>query len=332
MAPVVLLVDPLTETRQMLELQLQHRGTHVDSVSDQDEALARLDVLQPHLILVSDSGATDESVEWFLERTRILLQSPGTYTPVVIITAVAETAVHRRWRAHGADDVLVMPIAFEDIQARLDTLLRIRSLHEEIARRNTSLAETTAQLARLVDTDALTNIGNRRYLQHRLDGVVQQAHVTRRPVSVLLADLDHFKQINDTWGHAVGDRVLTAVGRVLSDQSRAGDAVGRWGGEEFLLVLPDTPIEVGIQVATRLVQGVRDLLLLSDDGDHIAVSLSIGAAEMWTHRALRPEALVSVADQALYQAKHTGRNRVMVGATAESPASERRAPQARKRN
>ncbi|MFZ5723389.1 MAG: GGDEF domain-containing protein [Pseudomonadota bacterium] len=162
----------------------------------------------------------------------------------------------------------------------------------------------------LSHTDELTRVHNRRSIVDRLEREMARMRRSRAPLSVLLADLDHFKTINDTWGHPTGDRVLRAAAAALQDAVREYDAVGRYGGEEFLVVLPDASPEVARRVAERCRERLAALRVQADNGDAVPVSGSIGLACNAARPDADPDMLVQRADQALYRAKQNGRNRV----------------------
>lgn len=163
-------------------------------------------------------------------------------------------------------------------------------------------------------TDPLTGLSNRRYFDERLHHEIRRANSHAAPMSCLFIDIDHFKQINDTHGHATGDLALGAIGTCLKQQVRVGDTVSRYGGEEFVALLlcelPDALV-----VAERIRHAVEALDVLDDEGERIALSVSIGvAAYRLNGGSASPEALarslLDQADQAMYRAKHEGRNRV----------------------
>jgi diguanylate cyclase (GGDEF)-like protein len=171
--------------------------------------------------------------------------------------------------------------------------------------RNLALAEARAS------TDSLTGLPNRRAVQEALKRMIAQSGRTLAPMAVLLLDLDHFKQINDTYGHDRGDAVLAAVGEVLAGALRTSDFVGRNGGEEFVALLPDTGIDGALEAAEKLRAAIGRLTLPGIDRP---VTTSIGAA-VYPHTAADPESLLRLADRALYAAKAGGRNRSQLAET-----------------
>lgn len=194
---------------------------------------------------------------------------------------------------------------------------RITASRDELARLHQALLDSSSELEKAALTDALTGLSNRHALARELDARLGRARTTRKPLSVLLIDLDHFKQVNDRFGHLAGDEVLKAVAQRLRTGLRAEAAIGRWGGEEFMVVLEDCPLPAALAAAER----VRALLAAEPvpHGEQaIVVTASIGVA---TTRELKPDVLdplILAADDALYRAKRGGRNRVECEALDDS--------------
>ena len=169
-----------------------------------------------------------------------------------------------------------------------------------------------AQTERLATTDALTGVANRRALGQALDQAWLRALRHEQPLAVIMLDLDFFKRINDTHGHDGGDQVLVAVAAVLKGCVREIDTVGRMGGEEFVLLLPDTDEHAACQVAERCRQAVAGIDLVLGSGERLSVSASLGVCALPAARVISAERFLSLADDALYRAKESGRNRVSV--------------------
>jgi len=180
--------------------------------------------------------------------------------------------------------------------------------------------ESQAELERLSVTDALTGLYNRRYLMGTLATETQRSRRLRRPVSVLLADVDHFKQYNDTQGHPAGDAALVKIADILRKQTRAVDCVARYGGEEFLVVLLETTVATAALVAERIRASVA-----TETFDGGKMTMSIGVAECPAHGDT-PESLIASADAALYAAKDGGRDRVVSAGGKPEREKERRRP------
>lgn len=174
--------------------------------------------------------------------------------------------------------------------------------------------ETQGELERLSVTDALTGLYNRRHLMGTLANEVQRSRRLRRTFSILLADVDHFKQYNDTHGHLAGDAALVKVAEILRKTTRGVDSVARYGGEEFVVMLIEAPIATALTVAERIRTRVA-----SEPFAGAPLTVSVGAAEYPTHGDT-PEELIASADAAMYRAKNSGRDRVLAAeARAESP-------------
>ena len=156
-------------------------------------------------------------------------------------------------------------------------------------------------------TDSLTGLLNRRGFLETTDGALARSRRSGKPVSIVLSDLDHFKRVNDSFGHAAGDAVLKAVADAIRSSLRSQDVAARWGGEEFILLLPDTGKEGAMHVAESTRAAVSELVI-NHDGSRIQVTLSLGVAEHLADRSI--EETVAQADAALYKAKEEGRNRV----------------------
>ena len=187
-----------------------------------------------------------------------------------------------------------------------------RELEGRVQQRTTELAEAYRRMEELALRDALTNLLNRRAIEERAVAGLSQARRRKVPYSLALIDIDHFKSINDTHGHATGDRVIVAVAASLAGVVRASDDVARWGGEEFLVLLPDSGGEAAVAAAERMRASVERLPLVDDDGREIHVTISVGVASVSDERiaSTQFEDLSRSADAALYQAKQSGRNRV----------------------
>ena len=161
-------------------------------------------------------------------------------------------------------------------------------------------------------TDPLTALNNRRFFEQRLVEEFDRARRTRRPLCCLMIDIDFFKQVNDTYGHQVGDKVLQRVSQTMVEQMRRTDVLARYGGEEFVVLLPETLATTAMDVAERLRVRVASELIALDDGGELSITVSIGLSvlDSSTSEQDTPKTLVAYADQALYKAKHGGRDRV----------------------
>lgn len=168
-----------------------------------------------------------------------------------------------------------------------------------------------ARIREMSRTDALTGLHNRRSILELLDHETARCARQGHPFSVVILDLDHFKRVNDTWGHPTGDRVLQTAARLLRDNVRMTDHAGRYGGEEFMIILPDTSPADAVPVIERCRVALTEAGLRTDAGEPLPISGSFGLSGMTQGQALVAQQLVQRADEALYAAKAAGRNRIM---------------------
>ena len=207
----------------------------------------------------------------------------------------------------GVNDILARPIDPEELAARARTQIR-RKRYTDYLRDNLD------QSLELAVTDQLTGLHNRRYMQGRLDALMRRAAAGGEPVACLVIDIDHFKNVNDSLGHAVGDEVLREFAVRLASNVRAIDLPVRFGGEEFVVVMPDTSIEVARRIAERIRLHVAGSPFRVLDGEELlTVTISIGVAASLGPDDT-PQALLQRADEAMYAAKSAGRNRVIAHA------------------
>lgn len=172
----------------------------------------------------------------------------------------------------------------------------------------TERVEAQRRLEQMARTDSLTGLCNRQHLMERFEAELARSCRYDRPLSVMMIDLDHFKQVNDGYGHLAGDEVLVAAASVISRTLRGTDFVGRYGGEEFLAVLPETPLKGALDLAERLRSAMEDACHRMPCGDRLEVTCSIGVAEAVCDEV---EEIIDLADAAMYAAKRAGRNAVM---------------------
>ncbi len=244
------------------------------------------------------AGKPDKQAEIRDGRTVL---SPRTSFSAWVEEVSGKSAVWHPAEIHAArdlgDDLAVIAAAHE-----------ITRLNEYLRRERKALAEANKHLEKVANTDALTGILNRYRIEHLVQMSIANAERYGQPFSLLLFDLDQFKAINDTYGHEVGDRILKTLVNSLSAGLRDGDQLGRWGGEEFLVLAPNTVLEDAAIFAERL----RGLVVETEFGLDDPVTISIGVAEWGKGDTMK--SLLVRADRAMYEAKHSGRNRVCIGA------------------
>lgn len=234
-----------------------------------------------------------------LERTRFL--------PILIITEQGADDMVIRALDLGVNDYIIRPLDPNELVARSLTQIRRK-------RFNDRLRASVKHTIELAVTDALTGLNNRRYLDNHLNVLFNRSMARGKPLSVLITDIDRFKQVNDTYGHDAGDEVLKEFANRIRSTVRGADLACRYGGEEFVVVMPDTSPEVAAAVAERLRASIEDnSFTLKSAGEELKVTASFGIASRQSS-VLTPDQLMKQADLALYEAKNTGRNRVVAAA------------------
>ncbi len=274
---------------------LSHVGHDVDAVDTAEAALERCRAAPPDVVLVD--------VELYREDEEGLLAAlkgdPEAYRSAVVLLERpsldldAAVAALRR----GVQDFLVEPIGDAELVARVEAAGRTKVLQEE-------LVVQSERLEAMLFEDPLTGLSNRRFILTQLAGAVSAARRHERPLTIAIVDIDHFKSVNDSHGHAAGDRVLAAVAGSLREHLRAEDQLGRLGGEEFLALLPDAGAAAA--AVEKLRAEVAGLEVEFEDAV-LGVTVSIGWA---TWEGESAEELMRRADEALYEAKRSGRDRV----------------------
>jgi len=234
-----------------------------------------------------------------LDRTRFL--------PIILIAEQGEEELVLRGLDLGVNDYLMRPVDEQELTARLRTQIRRKRYNEE-------LRSSVAQTIEMAITDGLTGLHNRRYLDSHLVTLFERAASRNRPLSLMITDIDKFKPINDTYGHAAGDEVLRDFARRLRKNVRGIDLACRFGGEEFVIVMPDTEQHIAERVAERIRHEIESQPFATGGGTQaLRVTVSIGVASMIPGKD-SAETLMKRADAALYEAKNTGRNRVVAKA------------------
>lgn len=294
--------DPIT--RRMLQKALENWGHYVIPTCDGSEAWS----------LYQEGAARFLITDWMMPGVdgpelcrRIRAANTGSSEPVYIILLTSRGSVQDLAAGFqaGADDFIAKPFNPDELRARVQAGERIIALQSQ-------LWAAREEMARLALTDPLTGILNRRALMDTLRRDEDRMRRENRAISVVMVDVDRFKEINDRYGHQTGDRVLQTVANCLMASVRGGDEVGRWGGEEFLLVLPGADIIQAAEVAERCRALLESHQVRNEESQLLSVRASFGVSS--TEGADRTDimSLVQQADKAMYWAKESGRNRVKI--------------------
>lgn len=222
--------------------------------------------------------------------------------PVLILTGMDDRERKIKGLEQGASDYITKPFDPEELVARVKVHLKIKNLQDDLKRSNELLLE-------LSNTDHLTGLFNRRYMMEALGKEVQRSIRKSGNLSIILLDIDHFKLVNDNYGHLQGDVVLQKVSLLLQKELRSYDCAARYGGEEFVAILPDSTLKEAVFVAERIrlsIQGAK----FSDDLADLVLTVSLGVACFPDKGVSTVDSFIKLADDALYRAKNNGRNRV----------------------
>ncbi|HEY7407648.1 MAG TPA: diguanylate cyclase [Gemmatimonadaceae bacterium] len=303
----ILIVDDHEDNVEVIRARLEASGYVIDSAADGEEALERVHESPPDLILLDVMMPRIDGME---VARQIKADASLPFIPIIMQTAL-DTVQHKvEGLGAGADDYVTKPINFAELEARVKSMLRIKLLQDELTRANETLAKVNEELRRVAVTDGLTGLHNRRNVESLLHEMFEHSVRLHEPLACVMFDLDHFKSVNDTYGHQAGDAVLQQLAEILKASAREIDKVGRYGGEEFIVLLPGTVLDAAVTFAERTRQQVESHTFTFEGGS-IRRTMSCGVAAIPHPRIGHREALVKAADDALYVAKELGRNRVV---------------------
>jgi diguanylate cyclase (GGDEF)-like protein len=329
----ILIVDDHEDNVELLRARLESWGFETLSATDGQEALTMIETKLPDLVLLDIMMPKIDGIE---VARRVKNNPDLPFIPIIMQTALDSTENKVEGLEAGADDYITKPIDFPELKARVKSMLRIKRLQEEIEERERELMEANQRLRHMSQTDALTGLDNRRHIETRIEEMFEHAKRLGEPFSCVMVDLDKFKSVNDEYGHQAGDAVLRQLAKILKHEVREIDHAGRYGGEEFILLLTGTVLDAAVTFAERVRKAIESHTFPFDNGA-IQRTASFGVAA-WPHPKITScDGLVRAADDALYVAKETGRNRVIRfdsdvfnshlatrGDTSEMAAAERR--------
>jgi diguanylate cyclase (GGDEF)-like protein len=307
----ILIADADDGVRSMVRTLVEDLGHEAVEARDGDEAWELFTRLQPETVVLDRLLRPGPNGLELCGAIRASEENTLNYASIILLTSLRSRQDVLDCLEAGADDYVAKPLDPFVLHARLLVARRVTQLHHEMRRYRTELAQQAA-------TDPLTGLNNRLRLDEELDR--QHAVSTRygRTYSLALCDIDHFKLFNDTFGHQAGDDALQKIAAALAGSGRRGEGVYRYGGEEFLLVLPEQGPEPAVLALERLRAVVEELAIPNPGTEPGVLTMSAGISSFVPGSGYDAEQLLGDADAALYRAKAAGRNRVEVAAPAEA--------------
>jgi two-component system cell cycle response regulator len=299
----ILVAEDEPVSRELLKSLLTKWGYEVTTTSDGEEAWRLLQEQEELRLAILDWMMPGKDG---IEICRLIRQKQkdSHYIYTIILTARDNKEDALLGLEAGADDYITKPFHQQELRFRIRIGQRILELERY-------LQDAYEEMKRLATFDALTGLWNRRVVLEHLDKEWDRASREKQALSIVLADIDHFKLFNDRYGHALGDRVLVHLSNILREMVRPYDGIGRYGGEEFLLFFPECDQEKGIQIAERLRQQLESCPLTEAE-QQLQITVSLGGTTLYPAQCnCSINHLLKVADDALYEAKKTGRNRVV---------------------
>ncbi|MCG8638452.1 MAG: diguanylate cyclase [Desulfobacterales bacterium] len=291
----ILIVDDDSAIKESVEEYLKLLEYNVKSAINAEEALEVLDTFKADVVL------TDIMMHGMdgLELTRRIKESLDI--DVMVMTGYSAEYSYEEAVKAGASDFIFKPFRFEELDLRIKRVLREAEFKKE-------RQELLKELEELAITDALTGLYNSRHFFSQIKTEIKRYHRYSRSLSLLILDIDFFKDYNDTWGHLEGDKVLHGIGKTIKACMRSMDTAYRYGGEEFAIILPETGIKKACVVGARIKDNISARVFEPEPGKKRSVTVSIGATELVDGEDFR--SFISRTDKALYKSKDSGRNKI----------------------
>jgi two-component system cell cycle response regulator len=290
----VLVIEDLPDQRDLLAMRLRRNGYRVITAANGVEALEKLRAEQVHIALSDVMMPKMDGFE-LIKAIRSDADLKNLY--LILTTALIQEGNRVRGLDSGADDYVTKPFSFSELLARIRVGSRIVQYQQNL--------EYQTQ------TDSLTGLYNRRAFEKRLTDEFERASRNGHPLSLLILDIDNFKDINDTYGHNGGDAALVRISQVLRTTTRQSDFPSRFGGEEFVVILPETDHENALTAAERLLGEIRSSVFSANNA-YFSLTLSVGVSSTSIHPYANANQMIEDADRALYTAKHNGKDRIEV--------------------
>lgn len=303
----ILLVDDVQMERMQFAIRLKQLGHTVEMAASGEQALELYPTFEPDLILLDISMPDMDGFE-VSQRIRSTYEE---WVPIIFLSSHDEPAMIANAIEAGGDDYLTKPVDQLVLGSKLIAMQRIGFMRRELKQKTSELAKVNKELERLASEDGLTKVKNRRYVDEKLKEMISIHGRHGLPLSLILLDVDYFKLYNDNYGHIEGDKCLIEIAQALALLfARSGEIVGRYGGEEFVVVLGNVDQEGAIQHAMRI-QATIEALAVKHEHSGVSdfVTVSQGVCCFTPTGKEEPDEVYTIADKGLYASKNSGRNR-----------------------
>jgi len=295
----VLIIDDNKLIRQLATTLLSKKNYNVLTAENGEQGIELAQSFKPEVILLD---VMMPEVDGYEVCKRLKSNDKTKNIPIIMVTSMTESIDKIKGLELGAADYVTKPFDHGELQARVATQAKMKNLWDELQEKNLILEELSKK-------DGLTDLYNHRHFHERISEEFKRAKRYKLPLCCVLIDLDHFKNVNDTYGHQAGDKILKSLAEIVVGNIREVDIAARYGGEEFALILPHIALKDAVIMANRIRTNVESEVFRFND-TNINITISMGVAGMLDNKASSYNELIRFADEALYAAKANGRNRV----------------------
>ena len=323
---VILVIDDDPGTAAVVRSWFDGRPYEIVSAPNAEQGIALARAHRPDIILLD---VVMPGMDGLAAARRLKADPATSNTPVILLTAKREVHDKVEGFGAGADDYVTKPFEFEEVDARIHAMLRKRELYVELEETVEELKGKNRLLGELAVVDDKTGLFNHRHFRDKLEQEWLRSERYGNPLSLVMLDLDDFKKLNDTLGHPAGDQALGEFAMLVTGGARATDIASRYGGEEFAVLLPHTSSDMALHVAERIREAARQFVFVETERP-TRMTVSAGVATFPSPGIDSADGLIREADKALYRAKHTGKDRVVVAGELDDKVGPKSSPRRRR--